>query len=78
MTSGLVNNVTINTKGTKRGLEKLKSVFNTNNLRRSGILSDNLCDEVGDYSDNLKVIVEKVDRTHTSDFINKYDIVSMN
>ena len=35
------------------------------NLRRSGILSDNFHDKVCDYSDNLIVVAEKVDQTHT-------------
>ena len=59
-TSCLVDNVTINTKGTKRGFHKLESIIGTKNLRRSGILSDNHRDEVGDNSDNLKAVVEKV------------------
>ena len=55
-TSGMVDNVTISTKGTERGLDKLLSVIGMNNLRCSGILSDNFRDEVGDRSDNLRVV----------------------
>ena len=73
----MVDNATINVEGTKRGLDKLESVSGTENLRHSGILSNNLCDEVGDRSDNLKVIAEEVDSTHTSVVINKYYIVAM-
>ena len=47
-TIGLVNNVTIITKGSKRGLDKLKSIINTKNLRHSGILSDNFYNELDD------------------------------
>ena len=75
-TSGLVDNVTIRTKGTKRGLDKLKSIIDMKNLRCSGILSDNLRDEVGDRSDNLKVVAEKVDPTHMSVIIK--NIITMN
>ena len=76
-TSGLVDNATIRAKVTKRGLEKLERVINTKNLTRSGILSDNLSDEVGDCSDNLIVVTEKVDPTHTSVIINKHNIVTI-
>ena len=76
-TSGLMDNATIIIKGLKRVLEKLKSIIRMKNLRRSRILSDNLRDEVGDYSDNLRVVVEKVDLTHTSVIINKHNIVTM-
>ena len=76
-TSGLINNVTITTKGTKRGLDKLESVISTKNLRHSGILSYNLCDEVGDCSDNPKAVVEEVDQTHKSVIINKHNRVAM-
>ena len=76
-TSGLVNNTTISTKGTKRGLHKLKSIISTKNLWRSGVLSDDFGDEVGDCSDNLRVTAEKVDPTHTSIVINEHDIVAM-
>ena len=62
-TSGLVDNLIINVECMKRGLNKLKSVIN--------ILSDNLHDEVGDHNDNLKVIVAKVDPTHTHIIIKK-------
>ena len=72
-TSGLVDNATISAKGTKSGLEKLESVISTKNLRRS----DNLYDEVGDYSDNLKAVAEKVDPTHTSVIIKKHNILTM-
>ena len=51
--NGLVDSATIRAKGTKRGLDKVESVIGMKNLRRSGILSDNLHDEVGDCSDNL-------------------------
>ena len=67
----------LRTKGTKRVLEKLKSIIGTKNLRHSRILNDNLCDEVGDCSDNLRAIVEKVDPTHTSLIINKHNIVTI-
>ena len=40
--------LSVSTKGTKRDLDKLESVISMKNLRRSGILSDNLHDEVGD------------------------------
>ena len=76
-TSGMVDNVTISTKGTERGLDKLLSVIGMNNLRCSGILSDNFRDEVGDRSDNLRVVVEKVDPTHMSVIINKHDILAV-
>ena len=55
-----MDNATINTKGTKRGLDKLESIIGTKNFRRSRILSDNLHDEVGDSSDNLKAVVQKL------------------
>ena len=58
-TSGLMDNSTIIIKGLKRVLEKFKSIIRMKNLRRSRILSDNHRDEVGDYSDNLRVVVEK-------------------
>ena len=76
-TSGQVDNATISSKGTKRGLDKLESIISTKNLRRSGILSDNLHDEMGDCSDNLKVVAEKVDPTHKSVIINKHNVVTM-
>ena len=76
-TSGLVNNVTINAKGTMRGLDKLTGIINMENLWHSGVLSGNLYDEVGDCSDNLRVIAQKVDPTHTSVVINNNDIVAM-
>ena len=47
------------------------------NLWRSGVLSDDFRDEVGDCSDYLKTIIEKVDPTHTSIVINEHDIVAM-
>ena len=56
----------ISAKGTWRGLDKLKSVISTKNLWRSGVLSDNFYDEVGDCSDNLRAISKKVDPTYTS------------
>ena len=76
-TSGIVDNVMIITKGTKRVLDKLETIISTKNLRRSGILSDNFRDELCDYSDNLRVVAEKVDPTHTSVIINKHNIVMM-
>ena len=42
--SGMVDNITISTKGMERGFNKLNSVINTKNLKCSGILSDNLPD----------------------------------
>ena len=77
MTSGMMDNFTISTKVMKRGLDKLESVINTKNLRCSGILSDNLHDEVGDCSDNFRIVVEKVDPTHLSVIISKHNIVRM-
>ena len=50
-------------KGTKRCLDKLKSIINTKNLRRCGILINNLHDKVGDHRDNLAVVAEEVDPT---------------
>ena len=47
------------------------------NLWHSGILSDNLRDEVGDCNDNLKAVTEKVDPTHMGVIINKKNIVTM-
>ena len=76
-TSGLMDNVTISTKGTKRGLDKLESIISTKNLRHSRILGYNLCDEVCDCSDNPKAVVEKVDRTLKSVIINKHNRVAM-
>ena len=76
-TSGLIDNATINIKGMKRVLDKLKSVIGTKNLRRGRILSDNLHDKVGDYSDNLRVVAEKVDPAHTSVFINRHNIITI-
>ena len=59
------------------GLEKLKSVIPTKNIWHSGVLSDDFRDEVGDCSENLRAITEKIDPTHTSIVINKHDIVAM-
>ena len=56
-----MDNATISTKGMKRGLDKLESVIDSKNLRCSRILSDNIYDEVGDCSDNLKAVAENVD-----------------
>ena len=47
------------------------------NFWRIGVLSNDLCDEVGDCSDNLRAIAKKVDPSHTSIVINKHDIVAM-
>ena len=47
------------------------------NLWRSGVVSEDFLDEVGDCSENLRAIVEKVDPTHTSIVINEHDIVAM-
>ena len=47
------------------------------NLRHSGILRENLHDEVDDCSDNLKAVTEKVDPTHTSVIINKHNILTL-
>ena len=76
-TSGLVNNATISTKGKYRGLHKLTSIISMKNLWCSGVLSDNIRDEVGDCSDNLMAIAEKLDQTHTSVVIKKHGIVGM-
>ena len=73
----MVDNGTIITEDTKRGLEKLESFIDTNNLRHCGILSKNLHDELGDRSDNLRVVVEKVDPIHMNIVINKHDIVAI-
>ena len=54
-----MDTITINIKGTERGLDKLESDIGTENLWHSRILSNNLCDEVGDYSDHFRVIVEE-------------------
>ena len=75
--SGMVDNATISTEGTKRGLEKLKCIIDTKNFRLSGTLSDNLWDEVGDHRDNLRVVVEKVDPTYASVVIKKHSIIAM-
>ena len=64
-TSGLVDNVMISTKGTDIGLDKLENVISMKNLKRGRILSDNFCDEVGYYGDNLRVVAKKLDPTHT-------------
>ena len=61
----------VSTKGTKRGLDNLNSIINAKNLRHSGILSDNLRDKVGDHSENLKAVAEKVDPTHMNIIIKK-------
>ena len=58
-------------------MNKLESVISIKNLCCSGILSDNLCDEVGDLSDNLREIAEKVDPTHIGVVIYKHNIVVM-
>ena len=58
-------------------MDKLESITSTKNLSCSGILSNYLRDEVGDYSDNLKVITKQVDPTHTSGVIKKHDIIAM-
>ena len=76
-TSGLVDNVMISTQGIERGLNKLESSIGTKNPRRSKTLSDNLHDEVGDHSDNLRVVEEEVDPTQMSVVINKHYIVAM-
>ena len=76
-TSSQVDNVRVSTKGTKRSLDKLKSVIGTKNLRHSRILSDNLRDEMGDYSDNLKAVPVKVDPTYTS-VVDKSKIILIN
>ena len=72
-----MNNVTINVKGTERGLHKFKSIISTKNRWHSGVLSDNFHDEVGYCSDNLKAIAEKVVPNHMSIVINKHDILAM-
>ena len=41
MTSELIDNFIISVEGTKRGLDKLESIINTENLRHGRILSDN-------------------------------------
>ena len=46
------------------------------NLQRIQILSNNLCEEVSDPNDNLRVITEKIDPTHMGVVINKHDIVA--
>ena len=76
-TSGLVDNSTINIKGTERSLDKLESVISTKNLRHNRILSDNLHDEVGDRSESLRAVAWKVDPTHMSIIIKKHNIVMM-
>ena len=76
-TSCLVDNVTVSTKGTKRGLDKLKSIIGMKNLRCNEILSDNIRDEKDDRSDNLSVVAERLDPIHTSVIINKHDIIMM-
>ena len=75
--SDVMDNTTISTKGMKRGLDKLESIIDSKNLRHSGILSGNLRDEVGDCSDNLRAVVEKIDPTNTSIIINKHNIITM-
>ena len=76
-TSDILDNVMIITKGKKRGLDKLKSIIGTKNHWRSRILSDDFHDEVGDRSDNVRVIVDKVDPTCIGVIINKHDIVEI-
>ena len=61
----------------KRGLDQIESFIGMKNLRCNGILSDNLCDEVCDSSENLRVVAKKVDPTHTSVIIKKHNIVTM-
>ena len=73
----MVDNVMVSTKGTKRGLDKLKSVIGMKNLRCNEILSDNIRDEKDDRTENLRVITEKVDPIHTSVTIDKQDIMTM-
>ena len=75
--SGLVDNTKINTKGTKRGLDKLERIIDMKYLKYSRILSENLRDGVGDHKDNLKAVAQKVDPTHKSVIINKHNIVAM-
>ena len=48
-------------KGTKRGLDKVESIIRLKNIRRSGILCDNIHDEIGDGIDNLTAVAKKVD-----------------
>ena len=76
-TSGMMDNVMIITEGRDRSLNKLEGAIGMKNLRRSGILSDNLRDKVGDHSANFRAVVEKVDQTHTSVIINKHNIITM-
>ena len=76
-TSGEVDNATISTKSTERGLYKLHSIIDTKNLRHREILSYNLRDKVRDCRDNLNAIIEKADPTYTSVVIKKHDIVAM-
>ena len=47
------------------------------NIWRNEIFSDNLHCDVGDYRENLKPIVEKIEPTHRGVVMNKYDIVVM-
>ena len=53
------------------------SVISTKNLKFSGILSNNLCDELDDCSDNLRAVIEKIYPTHMSVIINKHNIIKM-
>ena len=76
-TSGQMDNIMISAIGKEKGLDKLDSTIDTKNFLYSGILSDNLRDKVDDYSNNFRVIVEKVDPTLQGVFINKHDIVAM-
>ena len=76
-TSDLVNNAIISAKGTERGLDKLENITSMENLWRSVILSDNLCHELCDHSDNLRAIADTVDSTHMSLVINKHNTTAM-
>ena len=65
--SGVKDIVMIHEKGMDRGLDKLKSVIGIKDIWKSRILSDKGHDEVGNHSDNLNAIIEKVDPTQTSE-----------
>ena len=75
--SGLVDDSTINMEGMERGLNKLESIIGTKNLWRSKILSNSLCNKVGNHSNNLRAITKEVNPTHTGVIINKHDTVVM-
>ena len=66
----------INTKKQKGVLDKFEDILNVKYLECSQILGNDLDDEGGDDED-LIAIMKEVDLTHTSEVINKGNIVKM-